>query len=211
MIKEEQARRSLLSCLPVTHLLGYLCCLQKMIANNYWQFFYFFSFFLTVPTLWFSGLSLAATEVGSPKPHPLWAVILSTFFTHKPCNWVAISLLDKTEPGYPSDSQIHHFCCHICISVDSCPFSLTVSQLPSRDLLFPILSLTSAPIAGPITSAQLLFQLSSWLPGPAISWATLVIPFQFRLHSIYCVFSHWIQSFCIKTHKPEMLGNRASA
>lgn len=150
-------------------------------------------------------------DIWSHKPHPLQAVSLITFIPPKPWDWITFSALGRTEPDSPNDSLIHKFYCHICLSVYPCPLSLTVSRLPSREVIFPVpLSQLSSNCRANYLCTIVISGLHR-LPGPAISWATLVILFEFRLHSVYCVLSHWTQLFCIGTHKPEMLKNTASA
>lgn len=123
----------------------------------------FIFFFLNFPTLWFSSLPLAETKVTRhwcPKPRPLWAVILAP-----------LSL-----PNLATELPSHHWM-EQSQAIQEAPQSITFiitsaslyipallpSQFPSfwaERQYFPFLFLGSAPIAGPITSAQLLFQLS---------------------------------------------------
>lgn len=130
----------------------------------------------------------------------------STLISSKPCSWVTFSPLDRTEPGYPRSSPVHHFYYHICFSVDPCPPSLTVSQLLSREAIFPFPVSRFSSNCRANYLCTIVIPTLSWLPGPTISWATLVIPFEFRLCSVHCVFSCWTQLFYIKCHKLEMLG-----
>lgn len=130
----------------------------------------------------------------------------STLISSKPCSWVTFSPLDRTEPGYPRSSPVHHFYYHICFSVDPCPPSLTVSQLLSREAIFPFPVSRFSSNCRANYLCTIVIPTLSWLPGPTISWATLVIPFEFRLCSVHYVFSCWTQLFYIKCHKLEMLG-----
>lgn len=143
-------------------------------------------------------------DVWSLKPHLLQAVSLITLIPLKLWDWITFSALGRTEPDSPNDSLIHQFYCHICFSV--CPFTLsfTVSQLPSWKAIFPVpLSQLSSNCRANYL-CTIVISAFRQLPGPAISWATLVIPFEFRLHSIYCVFSHWTQLFCISLRRSKI-------
>lgn len=149
-------------------------------------------------------------DICSPQSHPLQAVSLITFILPKPWDWITFSVLGRTELDSPYDFLIHQFYCHICFSVYPCPLSLTVSQLQSGEAIFPIpLSQLNSNCRANYLSTIVISALHQ-LPGPAISWATLVILFKFRLCSVYCVFSHWTQLFCTGTHKPEMFKKTAS-
>lgn len=142
-----------------------------------------------------------------PKPHPLQAASLITLIPPQPSDWTTFSALSRTGMDSPYDSLNHQFYCHICFSVYPCPLSPSFPATKKRGSIscFSLSQLSSN--CRPNYLCTIVISALHWLPGPAISSATLVIPFEFRLHSVYCVFSHWPQWFCVGTHKLEMLRN----
>lgn len=147
-------------------------------------------------------------DVWSPKPHLLQAVSLIILIPPKLWNRITFSALGMTDPDSSNDSLIHQFYCHICLSV--CPFTLyfIVFELPSWKAIFPVPLTQLSSNCRPNYLCTIVISPFCQLPGSGISWATLVIPFEFRLQSVYCVFSHWTQ---LLWDKSEMLKNTASA
>lgn len=142
-----------------------------------------------------------------PKLHLLQAVSLITLIPPKLWNQIIFSALGTADPDSPNESLIHQFCCHICLSV--CPFTLPfiVFELPSWKAIFPVPLTQLSSNCRPNYLCTIVISPFWQLPSPAISWATLVIPFEFRLHSVYCVFSHQTQLLWDKT---EILKNTSA-
>lgn len=144
-----------------SHFLGYLHWLQMTTANNYWQFQLIF---LTFPTLWFCSFPLATTgdawHLVAQATSP-WSSESHHPYPTKPWDWTTFSALGRTEPDSPMTPwSISSIVTYASLYNPA----LFPSQFPSYQVerqYFLFLSLSLAPIAGPITSAQLLFQVST--------------------------------------------------